>query len=473
MTGIFSPRVLLVAVLLIMLGLSASPNVELWAACLLLPPAIVWILGGPTAYPVLIWVIGLNWLSIAGDVLRADLSRQSVTEGWLGPYDEQAILISLCALLAIAVGMRGGIQFGGSRFRGRLYAMSSKTGAGERVDLGRLLVCYAGSLVVSQAMGFLAASIPTVAQPLLAFALLKSVVVYAIAASVFDSDRGYSWLLLVIGAEFVVGMAGAFANFTEPVFLLVIAMASSRHGLARAKTWAFGLASIAVLLWVSIVWTAIKVEYRSEMAGMSLQQRAAWLTDRYLSPKIDYGDATTRLLDRVSYTELFALVLAYLDAGEISNDFNFYGAAIKHVLTPRVLFPDKAALDDSRITTALTGQRIDENTSIGVGYIAEAQVDFGFPGLLLPMLAIGFMLGLATEYLMTRPAPLLVRQAFATATSFHVFFFEVDIDKGLGAFITGWLAIALILKFGYPLIATWLTGTPQRNVVSGKRLLSG
>jgi hypothetical protein len=140
----------------------------------------------------------------------------------------------------------------------------------------------------------------------------------------------------------------------------------------------------------------------------------------------------------------------------ISNDFNFYGAAIKHVLTPRVLFPDKAALDDSKITTALTGERIAEDTSIGVGYITEAQVDFGFPGLLLPMLAIGFMVGLATEYYMTRPVPLLVRQAFATATSFHFFFFGADIDKVLGAFITAWLAMALVLKFGYPRIAMWL-----------------
>ena len=137
------------------------------------------------------------------------------------------------------------------------------------------------------------------------------------------------------------------------------------------------------------------------------------------------------------------------------------------------MFPDKAALDDSKITTALTGERIDADTSIGVGYMAEAQVDFGFPGLLLPMLAIGFMLGLATEYFMTRPVSLLVRQAFATATSFYVFFFEVDIDKGLGAFIVGWLAMALILKFGYPLIATWLNGASRIYVIPGKRHLTG
>jgi hypothetical protein len=473
MTGIFSPRVWLVVCLFILLGLSASPNLELWVASLLLLPAIIWTLGGNQAYPVLVWVIGLHWLSIAGDVLQADLLGQSVREGWLGAYDEQAILISLSALLAIAVGMRCGVQFGGSTFRMRLYALSSKTSAGERVGLGRLLVCYAGSLVVSQAMGLLAASIPSLSQPLLAFALLRYVVVYAIAASVFDSDHGYSWLLLVIGGEFIHGMTGVFSNFKEPVFLLVIAMVSGRDGLARAKTWMIGLASVAALLWVSIVWTAIKAEYRSEMSGKPLQERATWLTDRYLSAKIDYGDAATRLLDRVSGTELFAGVLANLDTGSINSGFNFYRGAIQHVISPRVLFPDKAALDDSKVTTALTGERIAEDTSIGVGYIAEAEVDFGFPLLLLPMLAIGGVLGLATEYFMTRPVPMLVRQAFATAVSFHVFYFEVDISKALGAFITAWLAMALVLKFGYPLIAMWLSGEPRIKLISGKGGLAG
>jgi hypothetical protein len=467
MTGIFSPRVLSVVFLFVMLGLLASPNAELWVACLLLIPAIVWILGGNRAYPMLVWVIGLNWLSIAADVLGADWSGQAVSEGWLGPYDEQAILISLSALLAIALGMRWGVRFGGSRFRKRSYITSSKTRVGERVDFNRLLVFYVGSLVVSQAMGLLAAAIPALTQPFLAFALLKYVAIYAIAGSVFASDRGYLWLLLVIGGEFIVGMTGYFASFKEPVFLLGIALASSRHGLARVKNWVIGLACVAAVLWVSIVWTAVKMEYRSEMYGKSLQEKATWLTYSYLSRKIDYADAATRLLDRVGATELFARVLANIDTGSINNDFNFYRAAIHNVITPRVLFPDKAALNDSKITTALTGQRIDEETSIGVGYIAEAQVDFGFPGLLLPMLAIGFMLGVATEYFMTRPVPELVRQAFATATSFHVFLFEADIDKALGGFIVGWLAMALILKFGYPLIKIWLTGAPRVRIASG------
>ena len=316
-------------------------------------------------------------------------------------------------------------------------------------------------------MGLLAAAIPALTQPFLAFALLKYVAIYAIAGSVFASDRGYVWLLLVIGGEFIVGMTGYFSSFKEPVFLLGIALVSSRHGLARVNNWVIGLACVAALLWVSIVWTAIKMEYRSEMYGKSLQEKVTWLTNSYLSRKIDYADAATRLLDRVGGTELFARVLANIDTGLINNDFDFYRAAIHHVITPRVLFPDKAALDDSKITTALTGERIDQETSVSVGYIAEAEVDFGFPGLLLPMLTIGFMLGMATEYFMTRPAPELVRQAFATATFFHVFLFEADIDKALGGFIVGWLAMALMLKFGYPRIEMWLTGAPRIRIVSG------
>jgi hypothetical protein len=440
--------------LALILGLWASPNAGLWAACLLAPPAILWILGGSKAYPVLGWVAGMNWLAIAADVLRADVSGRSLGEGWLGPYHEQAILMSLCAVLAIAVGMRLGTRVGEWRLGARLRAMSPQTGVAGQIGLHRLLVCYAGAVLLSQALGALAAAMPTLTQPLIAFALVRDVVVYAIAASVFESNRGYSWLILVVGGEFLIGMTAYFADFTQPVFLLVLAMISTRYGLARVQSWILGLAAVAVLLWVSMVWSVIKIEYRSVMTGVPLQERVTWLADRYLSPDIDYADAATRLLDRIGYSELYADVLSHLDARAIPRNFDFYGAAIQHVLTPRVFFPGKPALNDSAITTALTGRSIGRDTSVGVGYIAQAHVDFGFPGLLLPILAIGLMLGLATEYFMTRPAPLLIRQAFATATVFSAFAFAADIDKALGGLITGWLAMALVMRFIYPMIAT-------------------
>jgi hypothetical protein len=390
--------------------------------------------------------------------LQADVSGRSLGNGWLGPYHAQAILMSLCAVCAIAIGMRLGTRVGEWRLGGRLRAMSRQIAVGGRISHHRLLVCYAGAVLLTQALGALAASVPTLAQPLIAFSLLRYVVVYAIAASAFESNRGYSWLILVIGGEFLVGMTAYFADFTQPVFLMIIAMISSRRGLARAKSWMVGLVAVAALLWVSMVWSVIKMEYRSVMVGAPIEERVTWLADRYLSPDIDYAEAATALLERIGYTELYAAVLAHLESGAVPRNFDFYGAAIQHVLTPRLFFPGKPALNDSTITTALTGRPVGRDTSIGVGYIAQAHVDFGFPGLLFPMLAIGFTLGMATEYFMTRPAPLIIRQAFATATVFSAFAFAADIDKALGGLITGWLAMALVMRFVYPMIAT-----PARN----------
>jgi hypothetical protein len=66
------------------------------------------------------------------------------------------------------------------------------------------------------------------------------------------------------------------------------------------------------------------------------------------------------------------------------------------------------------------------------------------------------MIGAAAKYFMTRPAPLLIREAFTTATLFLVFSIGENIDKSLGGFVVDCLAMGLALKFGYPMIARWL-----------------
>ena len=185
---------------------------------------------------------------------------------------------------------------------------------------------------------------------------------------------------------------------------------------------------------------------------------------RFLVDKIDYGDAVKRLFERIGYTELFARVLARQDAGSLPSGFNFYSSAVQHVFTPRILFPDKAALNNSKITTALLGMRIDRDTSIGVGYVAQAYVDFGAPGFLIPVFLIGLLSGAVANYFMTRSAPLMIREAFATAALFQSFQFAADIDKALGGFVVGCLALGLMLKFGYPMIAQWLAGSRGAGV---------
>src|SRR5437879_3049238 len=85
-------------------------------------PLAVWLMGGRHTYPVLVWLIGLDWLQIAGDVVGADLSDRALGDGWLGRYREQAIFFSLCAVLAMAFGMRCGTRMGGWIFGSSIRA---------------------------------------------------------------------------------------------------------------------------------------------------------------------------------------------------------------------------------------------------------------------------------------------------------------------------------------------------------------
>ena len=78
MTRLYSPLLLAFVGILAAIGLLESPNAKLWAVCLLMLPVIVWLLGGKIAYPVLAWVVGVNWLQVAAVPLGADLSGLSL-----------------------------------------------------------------------------------------------------------------------------------------------------------------------------------------------------------------------------------------------------------------------------------------------------------------------------------------------------------------------------------------------------------
>jgi hypothetical protein len=456
MSRLFSPWTLAVAGALISAGLLTSPNAALWAASLLALPVAVWLLGGTQAYRVLLWLIAVKWLQVIGDVVSADLTGGVISDGWMGPYRVQAIMWSLCAILVLALGMRCGTGLGGWLFRPVVRTgTGSLTGDEGGVSLHRIVPCYFASLVLTQILGSVVFSVPTLAQPVLALALIKFVCVYLLAATVFETEHGYRWLALVSLLEMVTGLVGFFASYKEAFIVMLIALASSRRPVS-ARMWIFGATAVVLVVWLSLVWTASKKEYRFQVSMSPLEQRLEWVVQRYLFDHIDYGDAANQLFERIGYTGYYAQMLARQDAGLLSSDFNFYASAIEHVLTPRILFPDKPVLDDSKITMAVLGVSIDQDTSIGIGFVAQAQLDFGFPGMFLPILLIGIMTGGAAKYFMTRSAPLLIREAFATATLFLFFALESNIDKSLGGFVTGCLAMGLALKFGYPMIAKWL-----------------
>jgi len=458
-------RNILIGIAALAVLLTLSSNVVMWLAVLSALFIAVWLVGGRKAYPVLPWIAFMFWIQIAGDLIANDFLGQDVGKlAWLGPFWQQAIFYSLSALLALVFGMRSGVSVGrrvfGTSDRVRVPDDWQENGG---VKLQRAVALYFISFLLT-AFGYRYAwMVPGLTQELVALTLLKYVCIYLVAAKTFEINRDRHWLIGVALLEFGSGLISYFASYKEPIFIIMLAMISSGRRLSAGQ-YLTGFFAVVTVIWVSLVWTVIKADYRNAMGSMTTDQQIAWISDRYLSADVDYANAFLRLSQRVGYTSLFSDVLAEESSGGLPTNFNFYTGAVEHILTPRFLFPDKAALDDSRLTTLLLGANIAAGTSVGVGYVTQAYVDFGYPGMLVPIWVIGLMLGVAAQYFLTRGVPLVIRYAFGTSVLFIAFPFAGNIDKELGMFVTNLVVLVLVLKIAYPALARWLAGA---SVASG------
>jgi hypothetical protein len=117
---------------------------------------------------------------------------------------------------------------------------------------------------------------------------------------------------------------------------------------------------------------------------------------------------------------------------------------------PRVLFPEKPDLGgDSWLVRKYALLNVSGNksgTSIGLGYMAEFFIDFGFPGMLVPLFFYGVLLGLMYRAL-SAMCPSSHVFAAVTAGLFlqHFLSYEGNFTKLLGGIVQNFLILMVFL----------------------------
>jgi hypothetical protein len=161
----------------------------------------------------------------------------------------------------------------------------------------------------------------------------------------------------------------------------------------------------------------------------------------------------------VSYVEFFGVVLVNVPTLHPHAQGAILWDAVVRPFMPRLIFADKDVIDDTARTNLYTGglAATNEGTSISLGYVAEAYIDFGTFGMFAALVAIGLLYGAIYRILVRwRRSRGLLDMAIATAVLMGVGPMESSFTKVFGNVIVSFIVALLVIVLIVPRWAPWL-----------------
>lgn len=442
-------------------GIGVNVGLALFAVLVLVAgAALLW---RPNETPILLFILCFQWLQASISIFHANWKGVAVSHLLMAGESEMAIVLCLIGLLALACGMRLGA--GGWRPQDGELARSIAS-SHSIFSWFRLWVLASIAALIAQTAGL---AIPGLSQPLLILANLKWAFFWMLAYATFVRPGGgghyFLWAFLF---ELTLGVGGYFSDFKTVMLFTVFAIVAA--GVRLAPQSLLGLGGLSVLLVTfAIGWTAIKNDYR---AFVSRGERAQIVT-------VDYGDRMAKLVDlvvaldgtaieaaadnflrRLTYVEFFGATLTMVPRSLPHEGGAIWWDAVSRPFMPRILFPDKAVIDDSARTNIYTGVTVagaDLGTSISIGYMGESYIDFGEIGMMVPLFLLGYFYGrLYRAMLVAKATRGPLGMAFATAILYGGAQLESSITKVFGGLVLAALVSWLIAVFLAPKYFRWV-----------------
>jgi hypothetical protein len=433
-------------------------------AALLAMFTLLWRPGEP---PVLFYAIAYQWLQATILVFSADLQGLALDDldhrlislqgGQTQVYLEPATWLTLAGLLAVSLGMR--LAAGpptGQKMLGTFAAATANISP-NRAFAACILSMAAASFIES--FLFL---LPGLSQPLLALANLHWVIVYIFTYVVLTQQRGYAALALIFTMELGVGFLGFFSEFKTVLVVMLLAALSIPMALRGRRLWVAG-AIVALMVVFGTVWSAIKVEYRDflnqgtkdQVVLVSKSQQIEEL-GRLLGDfdRDRFAQGAGDLVRRLTYVYFFSEAMQMVPKFIPHEEGALWGDAIYRTLVPRLLDPDKTAIDDSERTAEYTGLQIiggDHGTSVSMGYVAESYIDFGPIFMMLPLCLWGSLVGYAyRSFTWAKPHALFSYGCVTIVVLMNASVLEQSNAKMVAGVVMSWLVMYFAHKYGAP-----------------------
>ncbi|HEY0782091.1 MAG TPA: hypothetical protein VGE98_06550 [Thermoanaerobaculia bacterium] len=348
--------------------------------------------------PVLSMALSFQWAQVNAGVFYHGLTGRNLEAIVMSDYRPivligngclAALLLGICIMLRLAKGEP-------ARFSRPLFSVSTQT----------LLLAYLLLLATMGSVFAFAWEVPALTQGIIALGFLRLVALYLLFRRLSIPKFHWQQILPLLLFEVGLGFTGYFASFREPLILFSLVLLE-RFDAGKLQHWAFASMVVAMILFLGLLWLGIRTTYRSEFdlrPDVFYESRTARFESIVSLSKGWFGNSTEDTLNNIDFfiDRLWAVyypALAYARVPKIlpHEDGQILWAAVRHVLTPRLFFPNKANIaSDSDMVRKYSGMWVagaEVDTSIAFGYAAESYVDFGVPLMFLPVVVWGLLLG--------------------------------------------------------------------------------
>jgi hypothetical protein len=433
----------------------------------------VWRHGEP---PVLSFALAYQWVFMAVPVFYFAATGRGPLHSPVGDL-ESAAHLSMVGFLFLAAGIRiGATVFGLERHVARVRHRGA---VGDLYDPRRLCIL----VVVMNAVDWVFEIRPamlffSIAQFVLAILALRQVFLLALFYVVLRRGSGYLYALVGLLSAIIPRLSSVQSTFKEPLFMILIAGLaewsrlrwgdSRRRRRARVLLGGVAVGTVGLLI-AGVIWEgAIKPVWRYAGTQGSPMEKVAvfYRTASLQASMMDARAASERLASRLSTGIFFAYVLDRVPQVVPHTGGDLLMGALRHVTQPRFLYPDKANLGSGSERAELyAGITVGEGTSVSVGYMAEFYVDFGVPGMFVPVLVFGALVGAIYAFAARLAPSWTLFAATVTVLFVNTFLtFEGNFTKILG----GMAVSAVVFLSFLALIAPRLHGVflPDHETVS-------
>jgi hypothetical protein len=347
--------------------------------------------------PVLFAAFTFQWVQVTSGFFYTLLTDRALQPTYASDY-RMMMYLGLFSIFALALGIRVGYGVL-ARFT---VDRSSDTPI---LNNAALWMVYAGSLAATAAVQSLAWRYPMLTQPILALTFARLAILYLLLRRLVAPQLNIVAFGGVVGLEVILGLTSYFAGFREPLVLATLAVLEV-FDRRRMSHWATACALAVSASFLGLLWLGVRVEYRRDFVAVEMFEESRdmrlarlqeltegwWKRDSH-----EFWWNLDLLMDRLWTVYYPALAVARVPSALPHTDGRLMTAALAHVFMPRVLFPDKPPLpSDSEMVREYSGVWVagaEENTSIAFGYVAESYLDFGVPGMFVPMLFWGVFVG--------------------------------------------------------------------------------